>query len=1373
MGRDAEEQALLGYCVAHTAAVTPGDDVALACVSGPSGVGKSRLVAEVKRSLQLAGVPVLESTCYEGALDELGPLRDAIQAAVRLGRAYEVEGLEDRYRATLDWLVAGAAQPARSLAEEESLRAAALRDLADLVLDLSASIGIVLSIGDLHWALTSTTDFLKVLCDRQAARRDAGRAARLAVVVTHRDDEATVPLEDLLTAVGPDRRLTLALSPLPPAHTAQLVASMLGVSDVPRPFTHRVAAETGGNPFFVEEVMRALMERGDVSLEAGRWAARTDVAHIELPPTMAAVLERRLASVGAHARDVLEWLAVYAQPMPQALLVEATGMGADRVHEALQTLVERHMAVAAGAGRFRPAHDKLRELLNARMSPSDRPARHAAVARALERAARGDTEYVIERAHHYWHARDLEQARVWAERAARLAEQTFATDAAVVNCERLRELAERRGDEAARRNAVDRLLDLLAVLGQFDRLLAIAEEELAHRTEPLERARIYRVQGETLGAAGQLAEGIEKLRDAAALLGTEIPRAPRARRLYVAHHFVRVLAALALGGADPAHARRLAPDDRRRRELLGSCLWLMGVYSALHGDEAGYGLVFPGIHAMLPLGRHHVLTKLLINGAFASHIIGRYGASARLARAAQRVADSEEERAVVLAISVMARQLAQRPIVPEQPPVQTLEPDLLRAVDLLSTRSRAVHANVARMVATIAVYKYAERHERRPEVARWAEAMRGTVHYGFVQAAVAAMAQIDGDRRRADHAYERAYAGCTTDVYRTWVAGDFAFVCAVTGEVEKAIGLRRDRPAAPADIDHAERPVPVGDDDGRRRVRRAGRAPREPAVAADLARGANRQARSASQPSARRAAVPPGRSRRARAVLSSRPRGRTARLARLVDGGERKGRLPRSRAGRRARAASHGQGGRREGRRRVGRGGGRRGGRAVPIGLRRARTRPAGPPCDALIDALSRMKANVTAAPGRSSVRDPPEPPAVHVGDRLLDLLERVHDERAVGDDRLVQGLTREQDDVRLLLGDELETCPVVGEEDELPGVCRVRARADPTLRHDGHGVVGRRERDRQPATGRQVGVEHRDRREGVGGTAYAVEFARDDTDVPAAAVRQRHPRDVRLRDRLIPGRRHLLRARQVHPELHHVHAPAAPGERLLVVLLVEDAGARRHPLHVARADDSRVAGVVPVRDRTFPGEGHRLEATVRVPAHAALAAGGGGELFARAVVHEHERADPLGGETPAGKIGGDEEAVADPVERGALVNALDAAQGGGCRRRKRGGRGRGVHCAQRKHGEATRIGCGTQRSVARRQPSLGRLAAGSPREGWTARMPVAKRWGPSPDHLACGLVTPPVGVTLPSRVHIASYGLPTLPPMHVYVAVVPQPVAL
>jgi hypothetical protein len=50
------------------------------------------------------------------------------------------------------------------------------------------------------------------------------------------------------------------------------------------------------------------------------------------------------------------------------------------------------------------------------------------------------------------------------------------------------------------------------------------------------------------------------------------------------------------------------------------------------------------------------------------------------------------------------------------------------------------------------------------------------------------MAQIDGDRRRAERAYALACDGCTTDVYRAWIAGDFGYACAVTNDVEKAVG---------------------------------------------------------------------------------------------------------------------------------------------------------------------------------------------------------------------------------------------------------------------------------------------------------------------------------------------------------------------------------------------------------------------------------------------------------------------------------------------------------------------------------------------------------------------------------------------------------
>jgi tetratricopeptide (TPR) repeat protein len=787
VGREEEEHALLSYCLSHTApSGLAADEVVLACVSGASGIGKSRLVREVRRRLQLVGTVFVEASCYDGGFGELAPIREWIEALRRLGRARGHEELERPHRAALDTL-AGGALPAGAAAEEETARMMTLRGLADYVLDLSEAVGVVLSLNDLHWSGTATTDFLRTLGEKQLARRDEGRATRLSVVVAYRDDEVSGPLEDLLAAVGSERCLRVALSPLSAARTAELVASMLGTGDVPPAFSERVAAETGGNPFFIEEVMRVLMDRGDVYSNAGEWAARTEVARIELPSSIAAVLARRLASIETHERDALEWLAVYAQPMPSAFLPELGAVGGDLASAAVERLKERQMVVVPGAGLVRTAHDKLREHLYGEMSPSTRAARHASVARLLDRAATRETEYVIERAHHYWHAGDEPRSREWSARAAAFAERTFAMDVAIDNLDRLRTLADRHGDDGARRAAVDRMLELCAIPGQYARLLATADLELARRSDPSDRARLYQLQAEALGCSGRLAEAIEKLREATALLGTRVPRSRRARRLFVAAHYVRHLAATNLRRHDRARGDRLAPSERRRRELLGMCCLLMAIYSFLNGDEEGYGLVFPGLNAALALGHAEVLVKLLANAAFVHHGLGRFRESERLIRMAQSLARTDAERAIVLTLGVLARQFCQRPIFAGQRPIHAYEAEVVAAIELLSTRSRAIHANVARMVATTIVCKYALRYERRPEVARWAEAMRGTMHYGYVEGNAAVMALIDGDRRRAEKAYALAQDGRTPVLYRAWGAADFGYVSALTNDTAKAL----------------------------------------------------------------------------------------------------------------------------------------------------------------------------------------------------------------------------------------------------------------------------------------------------------------------------------------------------------------------------------------------------------------------------------------------------------------------------------------------------------------------------------------------------------------------------------------------------------
>jgi predicted Ser/Thr protein kinase len=756
------------------------DEAVLATVSGASGVGKSRLLRDLRRQLQLVGVPVLEAVCYEGGAGDLEPVRAVCDALTTLLRAH-APGAESSHTSALEWL-------RRADRVDEATHARRLRILANHVLDATQTVGFVLAIDDLQWAGTSTVDFLRLLCDRQTARRDAGAPVRLALVTCFRDDEATGrPVAELLEAVHGARRCSIVLRALGERETSELIGAMLGAGDLPEPFCARVSAETGGNPFFVEETVRALMDRGDVYLHAGRWAARASFDALQLPTTVAAALERRLSSLEPQPRTLVGWLAAYARPMPLAVLADASGLSLDAIFDAVRQLAARQMVVTVGPERIRLAHDRLREVAYARDEADSRRARHRAIAEALDRVAAEDADTVFERAHHRWHAGEAEPAVASCERAAALAESTFVVDVAIENQDRLRQLAAARADEPARRAATDRLLELLVVAGQYRRLFDLAGYELVHRSERLEQARLELLRGEALGGQGRVRAGLEHLRRATATLGGRVPASPRARRLFVALHYVRHVARLRLRPAALIREERLDVCERARREILARSYLLMSNLFQLAGDDEGFGVSFAGMNAAAGLGSTEVSRKLVQNMALGHHIMGRRGDAERAFREAQRVATSDVDRANVLVIAVLSRQITQQPIDLGQLPVGAHEDSILEAVEVLSLRSKALWANFARTVATILFCDYARAFRFRPEVARWADAMRGTIHGAYIQGELAVMARIDGQAERAERAYADFNGSDVTPFYRASVDAHVALVWALTGDVATAL----------------------------------------------------------------------------------------------------------------------------------------------------------------------------------------------------------------------------------------------------------------------------------------------------------------------------------------------------------------------------------------------------------------------------------------------------------------------------------------------------------------------------------------------------------------------------------------------------------
>ncbi|MCA9635272.1 MAG: protein kinase, partial [Myxococcales bacterium] len=339
-------------------------------VAGESGVGKSRLVDEVRALGLVFGAVVLRGYASRegGRLFEAWrpllrwlvistPLSDLEASVLRIG----VPDID---------LLLGRAVPSAPPLDAAS---AQLRLLQVILAILRRQVRtMVVLIEDLHWARRESLDLLAAI-----ARELDG--LRLLVVVTYRDDETPHLLSDLPEVER------IRVGRLDRAGIAAVAEAMLGEGARRPELVELLARETEGNALFVVEVMRSLAE------EAGTLAA---IGDRPLPPTIAAggiqrVIQRRIGRLSPPTRRFLGLAAVIGRDLdPELMATVAADLDIDaHIAEAAEAAaLERE-----GAG-WRFAHEKIRESLLEQLSEERRIEIHGMVAEALEASSADDRD---------------------------------------------------------------------------------------------------------------------------------------------------------------------------------------------------------------------------------------------------------------------------------------------------------------------------------------------------------------------------------------------------------------------------------------------------------------------------------------------------------------------------------------------------------------------------------------------------------------------------------------------------------------------------------------------------------------------------------------------------------------------------------------------------------------------------------------------------------------------------------------------------------------------------------------------------------------------------------------------------------------------
>ncbi len=375
----------------------------VACILGEPGIGKSRLLAEFRSAAAADGVAWAEGHCVSyGQSLPYHLLLDVLRNVIGVSAAEREPAVREALRATCERVLGDAwadayaylghllgirLEPEHRAKVEgitpDTLRSRYVVSLIQLLRAMTKERPLVLVCEDIHWADPASVDLLSLILPMvhelallEAATSRVERAAPGWRLVTGAEQVFGESLAEL------------RLAPLDEQQSRALVANLLEIESLPERVRAFVLERAEGNPLFVEELVRMLIDRGAIERQGDRWVATKEIETIEIPANLQGLLLGRIDRLPDDAKRVLRVASVIGRRFALPVLEQVAGNDPAELRRALGTLEAAGLVELSAAGtelEYSFRHVLIHEAAYDSLLRQERRGLHARAAEVLER----------------------------------------------------------------------------------------------------------------------------------------------------------------------------------------------------------------------------------------------------------------------------------------------------------------------------------------------------------------------------------------------------------------------------------------------------------------------------------------------------------------------------------------------------------------------------------------------------------------------------------------------------------------------------------------------------------------------------------------------------------------------------------------------------------------------------------------------------------------------------------------------------------------------------------------------------------------------------------------------------------------------------